>query len=150
MTSLFEAAGGADGMWLLAEAWRQRAVDDEIVSHAFHDGVDPHHVERLAAYWSEALGGPPEYTARYGDESGVVRMHSGNGEHRQMDRRAIACFDTALADADLAEDEILRGALHDYFAYVTLHGMSEYPGSPDDVPEGLEPVRCSWSGLVRS
>ena len=38
------------------------------------------HTERLAAYWVEALGGPPIYSQRYGDETSVVRIHSGNGE----------------------------------------------------------------------
>jgi hypothetical protein len=37
--------------------------------------------DRLAAYWAEALGGPELFTGRYGDETAVVRMHSGNGEH---------------------------------------------------------------------
>lgn len=146
MATLYEAAGGEAGMRRLAEAWHRRVMADEVVAHAFSHGFDPHHVERLAAYWSEALGGAPEYTARYGDESGVVRMHSGNGEHPEMDRRAIACFDAALEDAGLAEDEILRGALHDYFAHATLHTMSAYPASAEEVPEGLPMLTWSWGG----
>jgi len=54
---------------------------DEMVSHGFH----PRHSERLAAYWAEALGGPPTYSERYGDETTVVRLHSGNGPHEEMD-----------------------------------------------------------------
>src|SRR3954465_15686014 len=101
MTSLFEAAGGAAGMRRLAEAWHRRVMADEVVAHAFSHGFDPHHTDRLAAYWAEAIGGPAEYTARYGNESAVVRMHSGNGDHDEMDRRAIDCFDRALVDAGL-------------------------------------------------
>jgi truncated hemoglobin YjbI len=51
-----------------------------------------------AAYWAEALGGPTTYSDSYGDETTVVKMHSGNGEHDEMNRRAIACFDLALAE----------------------------------------------------
>ena len=47
-------------------------------------------------YWAEALGGPGEYSNVYGDETSVVKMHSGNGEPRDMDDRAIACFEQAL------------------------------------------------------
>jgi truncated hemoglobin YjbI len=68
--------------------------------------VHSQHVERLAAYWAEALGGPPTYSDSYGDETTVVKMHSGNGEHDEMNRRAIACFDLALADVGLANDDI--------------------------------------------
>jgi truncated hemoglobin YjbI len=81
--------------------------------------LPPQHVERLAAYWAEALGGPTTYSDSYSDETTVVRMHSGNGEHDEMDRRAIACFDQALADVGLAHDGPLRQVLHDYFAWAT-------------------------------
>ena len=83
---------------------------DEVVSHAFSHGYRADHSERLAAYWAEALGGPPLYTGVFGDETAVVRMHSGNGPHEEMDRRAIACFDQALVDVGL-DDAHPRGAL---------------------------------------
>ena len=76
--------------------------------HAFSHDLHPRHVERLAAYWAEALGGPSTYSDSYGDETSVVRIHSGNGPHDDMDRRAIACFDQALVDVGLADDEWLR------------------------------------------
>ena len=147
MRTIFEAAGGTEGLQHLAAAWHRRVMADEVVSHAFSHGFHPQHVERLAAYWAEALGGPSAYSGSYGDETTVVRMHSGNGEHDEMDRRAIACFDEALADAGLADDPALRQALHDYFAYTTTVTMSRYHRSADDVPEGLRIARWSWDGL---
>ena len=97
MQTVFEAAGGNDGLRRLADAWHRRVMADDVVAHAFSHGFHPQHVERLAAYWAEALGGPTTYSDSYGDETTVVKMHSGNGEHDEMDRRAIACFDRALA-----------------------------------------------------
>ncbi len=84
----------------------------------------------------EALGGPPLYSPRYGDETSVVRIHSGNGAHEEMDRRAIACVDQALADIGLANtglaaDERLRQVLHDYFAWATTTTMARYHPSQD-------------------
>ena len=117
--SIFDAAGGMAGIRRLAEAWHARVMADEVVSHAFSHGFHPQHTERLAAYWAEALGGPAGYSEAYGDETSVVRMHSGNGVHEEMDRRAIACFDQALVDAGLAADDQLRQVLHDYFAWAT-------------------------------
>jgi hemoglobin len=58
MTTLFEAAGGPDGLLRLAHAWHVRVLADEVVSHAFSYGFRDDHSERLAAYWGEALGGP--------------------------------------------------------------------------------------------
>ena len=83
---------------------------DEVVSHAFSHGFHPQHSERLAAYWAEALGGPTTYSDAYGDETSVVRMHSGNGPHEEMDRRAIACFDQALDDVGLSGRAVSAGA----------------------------------------
>ncbi len=147
-SSLYDAAGGYAGLVRLADAWHARVLADEVVSHAFSHGYHPEHTERLAAYWAEALGGPPMYTASGGSESDVVRMHSGNGEHDEMDQRAIACFADALEDAGLSGDDTLRRALYDYFAWATTTEMARYPRSDGDVPPGLRIPRWSWEGLV--
>ena len=147
MATVYEAAGGIGGLRRLADAWHTRVMADEEVSHAFSHGYRPDHSERLAAYWAEALGGPPLYSDAYGDETSVVRIHSGNGAHEEMDRRAIACFDQALADTGLAAGERLGHVLHDYFAWATTTTMARYHRSADDVPDGLAIPRWSWDGL---
>ena len=69
------------------------SLADEVVGHAFRHGTQPDHIERLAAYWAEALGGPDVYTKH------IRRRDLGRAdpqrqrEHEEMDRRAIACFD---------------------------------------------------------
>ncbi|GAA3166777.1 group II truncated hemoglobin [Nonomuraea salmonea] len=149
MRSVYEAAGGDEGLLRLAGAWHARVMADDVVAHAFSQGFHPRHSERLAAYWAEALGGPATYSASHGDETQVVRLHSGNGPHEEMDRRAIACFDQALDDAGLGADERLRQVLHDYFTWATTTAMARYPDSPDDVPKGMTIPRWSWDGLQR-
>ena len=154
---MYEAAGGIGGLQRLAHAWHARVMADEEVCHAFSHGYRADHSERLAAYWAEALGGPPLYSPRYGDETSVVRIHSGNGAHEEMDRRAIACFGQALADIGLADiglastgmapDDRLRQVLYDYFAWATTTTMARYHRSADDVPDGLAIPRWSWDGL---
>ncbi|MBV8952201.1 MAG: group II truncated hemoglobin [Actinobacteria bacterium] len=148
MQTVYEAAGGIEGLLELASAWHARVMADDVVSHAFSHGYHPAHTERLAAYWGEALGGPALYSQAYGDEASVVRLHSGNGPHEEMDRRAIVCFDQALVDAGLARDERLRKVLHEYFAWATTTTMARYHDSADDVPDGLCLPRWSWDGLV--
>ena len=147
MRSVYEAAGGDEGLRRLAEAWHSRVMADEIVSHAFSHGFHPRHGARLAAYWAEALGGPTTYSDAYGDETSVVRLHSGNGPHEEMDRRAISCFDQALDDVGAVQP--LRQVLLDYFTWATTTTMSRYHESADDVPENLRIPRWSWDGLQR-
>jgi hemoglobin len=149
MQTVYEAAGGQAGMLRLAEAWHHRVMADDVVSHAFRHGFKPDHSERLAAYWGQALGGPTTYSQRYGDETSVVRIHSGNGPHEEMDQRAIACFDQALADVGVS-DQAVGQVLHDYFAWATTGVMARYHDSADDVPDGLVIPQCSWDGPVES
>lgn len=146
MQTVYEAAGADEGMRRLAHAWHARVLADDVVSHAFSHGFHPQHTERLAAYWAEALGGPTTYSDTYGDETSVVRMHSGNGPHVEMDQRAIACFDEALTDAGIL-DSTLRAVLHAYFAWATTTTMSRYHDSADEVPDGLHIPHWSWNGL---
>jgi hemoglobin len=147
MQSVYEAAGEMAGLVRLAHAWHSRVMADEVVSHAFSFGFHPEHSERLAAYWAEALGGPACYSKACGDQSTVVRIHSGNGVHEEMDQRGIACFDQALQDVGLNPAEPLGQVLHDYFAWAATTDMARYPGSADDVPDGMEIPRWSWDGL---
>jgi len=147
MPSVYEAAGADDGLLRLAAAWHARVLADDVVSHAFSHGFHPRHTERLAAYWAEALGGPATFSSRLGDQSAVVRMHSGNGPHQEMDRRAVACFDLAMDDVGLTGEDPVRTVLHDYFAWATQTSMSEFHRSADDVPADLPIPHWSWDGL---
>jgi hemoglobin len=147
MQSVYDAAGGTEGLRRLAAAWHSRVMTDEVVSHAFSHGFEPDHTERLAAYWAEALGGPASYSTEYGDETSVVRIHSGNGRHDELDQRAIYCFDQAMHDVGLAATEPLWQVLHDYFAWATTTTMARYHESADEVPEGLTIPLWSWAGL---
>ena len=144
---MYDAAGGGDGLMPLASASHARVMADEVVAHSFRHGFHSQHTERLAANWAESLGGPARYSESYGDETEVVRMHSGNGPHAEMDQRAITCFDEALVDVGLASDERLRGVLHDYFAWTTTT-MARYHRSEDDVPKGPGIRHWTWDGLV--
>jgi hemoglobin len=148
MPTVYEAIGGSEGLLRLAGAWHTRVLQDEVVGHAFSHGYHPQHTERLAAYWGEALGGPTSYSDQFGDETAVLRMHSGNGSHEEMNHSAIACFDQALGDVGLAEDDPLRRVLLDYFTWATTSTMSRYPRSRDDVPDGMLIPKWSWHGLV--
>jgi hemoglobin len=146
--TLYDAAGGSAALDRLSEAWHRRCLEDPVVSHAFsHTDLHPQHTKRLAAYWAEQLGGPADFTAGMGDHSQVLRMHSGNGEHEEMDHRALQCFALALDDAHLPADPELRRALLDWFAWM-ITALDAYPASPADVPDGLPLPHWSWDGPV--
>lgn len=144
--SIYEAVGGSKGLIDLAAAWHKRCLADPIVSHAFSHGFHPDHSQRLAAYWGEALGGPSSYTDSIGDESSVVRLHSGNGVHPEMDERAIECFARALDDVNLS-DAGLQETLMAYFRWATGL-LTKYPDTVEAVPPHLALPKWNWDGPV--
>lgn len=145
--TVYEAVGGRQAIIDLAHAWHRRCLDDPVVSHAFsHPGQHPDHIHRLAAYWIEQLGGPAEYTSWMADHSHVVALHSGNGDHAEMDRRGIDCFLQALDDAGVPDDPQLRQALQDWFTHMTAQ-MSAYPDAVSDVPADLPMPYWTFRGL---
>jgi hemoglobin len=134
MTTMYDAMGGDAAVQAVAHAWHERVLADPVVSHAFSHGFRDDHTERLAAYWAEVLGGPSTYSSAMADESHVVRLHTGNGPHDEMDRRAVDCFAAALADAGVPaglHDELVTW-FRDANQYVNHHFES-----PDAVPDGL-------------
>ena len=101
--TLFEFAGGSPAFEALAAAHHARCLADPELNHPFsHPDQHPQHVQRLAAYWAEVLGGPASYSASCGDQSGVLQMHSGNGDMGDLGERFVRCFDLAIDDADAA------------------------------------------------
>jgi truncated hemoglobin YjbI len=143
--TIYEAMGGEHAVLALAAAWHRRCLDDPILSHPFEGGVHPHHTERLAAYWSEQLGGPTTYTKSLGDYSYVVRRHSGNGLHEQMDGRAVAAFVFALDDVAIPTDTRLRFQLIAWFTWATAM-LNHRWTTIDEVPDDLPMPRWDWNG----
>ena len=143
--TIYEAMGGADAMLALAEAWHRRCLADAVLAHPFEHGVHAQHTERLAAYWSEQLGGPTTYTETISDYAEVVRTHSGNGPHEQMDGRGVAAFVLALDDAGIPTDERLRFQLIAWFTWATAM-LNHRWSTADAVPADLPFPAWGWDG----
>jgi hemoglobin len=145
--SLFEFAGGEPAFLRLAAAHHARCLADPELNHPFsHPDQHPQHVERLAAYWAEVLGGPPTYSRSCGDHSGILHMHAGNGDMGDLGRRFVECFVRAADDAGLPADPEFRSALLAYMQWATDDVLS-YSAPDATVPVGLPMPRWSWDGL---
>jgi len=80
-----------------------------------------------------------------GDESGVLRMHAGNGDMGDLGERFLDCFMRALDDAGLPADPAFRGAMHDYMGWAVDNVLSY--ATEDTVPSRIAIPRWDWSGL---
>jgi hemoglobin len=146
--TLYEFAGGEAAFLALARAHHARCLADPELNHPFsHPDQHPAHVERLAAYWAEVLGGPPVFSRTCGDHSAVLRMHSGNGDIDDLGRRFVACFVAAADDAGLPTDPQFRAALRAYMEWAVAE-MLAYPERDAKIPTGLAMPRWGWDGLT--
>ena len=145
--TLFDFAGGESAFLALAAAHHSRCLRDPELNHPFsHPGQHPEHVERLAQYWAEVMGGPARYSQSCGDESSVLRMHSGNGDITDLGRRFIGCFVLAADDAGLPADPEFRAALRSYMVWAVDQVLA-YSATDAIVPTQLPMPRWSWDGL---
>ena len=146
--SLYDFAGGTSAFSSLAAAHHARCLADPELNHPFsHPDQHPQHVERLAAYWAEVMGGPAIYSEECGDHSFVLRLHAGNGDLTDLGRRFVACFVAAADDARLPDDPAFRGALRSYMEWAVADVLT-FEESAADVPAGRPLPRWGRDGLV--
>ena len=146
--SLYEYAGGSPAVLALAAAHHARCLADPELNHPFsHEDQNPQHIERLAAYWAEVLGGPPAYSGSMGDQTSLLQMHAGNGDMSDLGRRFVTCFVQAMDDAGLPDDPEFRAALRGYMEWA-VHDVLVYSPEGSQVPAGAAVPQWSWGGLT--
>jgi hemoglobin len=146
--TLYEHAGGADAFLALARAHHDRCLADPELNHPFsHPGGNPQHIERLAAYWGEVLGGPDEYTRHLSNQTDLLAMHAGNGDMSDLARRFVVCFMAAADDAGLPDDEPFRTALRSYMEWA-VGRFNAHPVGAHTIASGLRVPRWGWDGLI--
>jgi len=143
---LFEFAGGESAFLRLAIAHHQRCLADPVLNHPFSHPGHPQHVERLASYWAEVFGGPPNYTSSLGSQSSMLDIHSGTGADDELGDRFAACFSNAIEDAGLPVDREFRNALRAYVAWA-VRDVHRYSPHGSIVPQEMRMPRWSWNGL---
>lgn len=132
--SLYDQVGGFDTVLALTRRWHALCLQHPVAAHPFEHGLHPHHEERLAAYLAQALGGPALYTAGFGDETSVQRMHACNELHVELDEACIAMFDQALADVGITGPA--ANGISAYFRSAT-EAQRDWSSPSAQVPDGL-------------
>jgi len=143
---MFEFAGGEPAFLALAAAHHERCLQDPELSHPFSHPGHPQHVERLARYWAEVLGGPARFSESCGGHSGMLDLHAGTGAHDDLGVRFVECFVQAADDAGLPDDPEFRASLRAYMEWGVQDVLASAPHGTA-VPRNLAMPRWSWDGL---
>ena len=146
-SSLYDDAGGVDGLRRLSNAFYQRVLADELLAPVFVN-FTPAHVEHVAVWLAEVFGGPADFTARLGGHHALLSAHLGlkiRDEHRQ---RWLQLMADAISEVLPGRPE-LATALMGYFEWGTAiaRDVSQDPVGTDLGKPGPTP-RWGYQGLV--
>jgi hemoglobin len=142
---MYDFAGGAPALLALATAFHARCLADPVLEHPFSHPGNPEHVERLADYWGEVLGGPLRYSESHGGHSAMLEIHARQGADDDLGRRFVAAFVLAADDAGLPDDPDLRNGLRAYMERAVAEVLSYSPEGSVVEPDLATP-RWGWSG----
>jgi hemoglobin len=141
--SLYEWAGGQDGIERLINAFYDRVERDELISPFFGGSVSDVHRDHVVAWWSEVFGGPDRYTRELGGYERMLGKHRGLGIKPEQRRRFVSLMSVAADDAGLPDDPEFRSALMAYLEWGTrLAAHNSQPGA--DVAEHAPVPRWGW------
>jgi len=146
MESLYEDAGGVEGLRQLSDSFYRRVLADPLLAPVFANFTLTH-VDHVAVWLAEVFGGPEDFTARLGGHQALLESHLGLGirdEHRQ---RWLELMDQAI-DEVLPGQSRLHDALMAYFGWGTAiaQDVSRSPAGTDLGEPGPTP-RWDYDGL---
>ena len=138
-TTLYEYAGGRDAILRAADAHYRRCLTDPVLVEVFGTHGSASHVERLADWLTEVLGGPKLYTERHGGHEGLLRRHANRAITEPQRARFVTAFLEAADEAGLPDEPRFRRRLLDYLEWGTAIALDvSQPGadvtSDDPVP----------------
>jgi hemoglobin len=141
--TLFEWAGGDEGIERLIDAFYDRVERDELLSPFFPGGVSREHRDHVIAWWSEVFGGPDRYTRELGGYEHMLAKHRGLGIKPEHRLRFATLMSLAADDAGLPSDPEFRSALVAYLEWGTRLAMhNSQPGA--EVFEHAPVPRWGW------
>ena len=113
--SLYEHAGGNDGLHCLEELFYAKALADPVLKILFTERV-PDHVDHLTWFTAESFGGPDRFTSRLGFRH-MIDVHRHLKITDEQRKRFITLYLEALDEAGLPDDEAFRQAFREHVEF---------------------------------
>ena len=141
--TIYEWAGGREAFARWLNAFYDLVEEDAEIAALFGGRVSAEHREHVTAWWSEVMGGPPEYTEAHGGYEHMLAMHRGLSITPDMRLRFVTLLSRAADEAGLPDDPEFRAALMGYAEWGTrLAVQNSQPGAA--VAEHAPVPRWGW------
>jgi hemoglobin len=134
--SLYELAGGWEGLHRLEQAFYASVLGDPVLQPLFGAG-QAKHVEHLTMFTAESFGGPDDFSRRLGFRH-LIDVHRGLRITDEQRRRFIDLYAAALDASDMPEDPAFRNAVMEHIEFGTSVAQQN---SHAETEEDLHPLR---------
>ncbi|MBL7489963.1 group II truncated hemoglobin [Frankia sp. AgB1.9] len=113
--SLYEHAGGDEGLHRLEELFYAKALADPVLRTLFTERV-PNHVDHLTWFTAESFGGPDRFTRQLGFQY-LIDVHRGLKISDEQRERFVTAYLEALDEAGMPDDAPFRQAFREHVEF---------------------------------
>jgi hemoglobin len=149
MTTLYEFAGGDEGLHRLEELFYTKALADPVLRTVF-PARQPRHVDHLTWFTAESFGGPDRFTTQLGFQY-IIDVHRHLKITDEQRERFVALYLDAFEEAGMPQDDAFRAAVREHVefgarvAQQNSHAHTDYE---------LHPIRAvpawTWPGSLNA
>jgi hemoglobin len=144
MPTLYEAAGGEEGIHRLEDTFYSSVLKDPLLQPLFGKG-QPQHVEHLTWFTAESFGGPDRFSRELGFAH-LIDVHRGLHISEEQRQRFVDLYRAAVDTAGMPEDEEFRKAVLEHVEFGTRVAMQNSNARTDDELHPLREVpRWNWA-----
>jgi hemoglobin len=143
--TLYEHAGGEDGLHRLEQLFYDSVLADPLLQPLFGAG-QPEHVDHLTAFTAESFGGPDRFSRELGFAH-LIAVHRGLKITEEQRRRFVELYVQALDAAGMPADPAFRDAVREHVEFGSQVAMQNSHARSDDELHPLREVpRWTWPG----
>jgi hemoglobin len=113
--TLYEHAGGDEGLHRLEEIFYTKALADPVLKDLFTERV-PTHVDHLTWFTAESFGGPNRFSRELGFQY-LIDLHRHLHITDEQRDRFISAYLESLDEAGLPTDDRFRKAVHEHVEF---------------------------------
>ncbi|MEU8122429.1 group II truncated hemoglobin [Spirillospora sp. NPDC049024] len=137
MESLYEHAGGHEGLRRFIDLFYASVLADDLLQPLFGEGR-PTHVDHLTAFTAETFGGPDTFTRDMGGFAHLIDVHRNLKITEEQRLRFVELYMAAADAAGLPSDPPFRQALREHVEFGSEVAKQNSNAKTDDE---LHPLR---------
>jgi hemoglobin len=145
MPTLFEHAGGEQGLHRLEQTFYDSVLRDPLLQPLFGAG-QPEHVEHLTMFTAESFGGPDRFSRELGF-SHLIAVHRELKITEAQRERFVELYMAALDAAGMPDDAPFRNAVREHVEFGSGVAMqNSHAESEAELHPLREVPRWTWAG----